>query len=762
MAAPAQADGIETVLVVANAPLAGGGVAPDKIPGEIQTLSISDLSRARQNDGLPAAVASQLSSVSLNDEQGSPFQPDFVYRGFEASPISGVAEGLAVYQDGVRLNESFGDNVNWDLVPQFAVDTFTLQSNNPVFGLNTLAGAVTLAMKSGLTFQGADAQLSGGSFGNITGSAEIGGRDGKLGFYLGIGGVHDDGFRDHSPTRLRQAYGDIAYESGPWTLHLSLSGAKNDIDAVGPTPVEMLARDRRAVFTYPQAMRNEMALAQLRGAYRAADTLTLSFNAYYRHFRQHLIDGNTTDVAYCDNDAAQLCLEGDDAFPGDALYDTSGRPVPASVLPPGATPGETDFTQTDADTLGAALQIGWTTAIAGHANNLAAGASIDRGITDYNAKGELGTLLDSLRVANSGIVIDQSQSPTAQPPIEAPVNVTARNTYIGLYAVDVFDLTPALSLTVSGRLNIAHIRLQDRRGTALNGAHAFTRFNPGVGLTWKLAGNITAYGGYSESNRAPTAGELSCADPNSPCLLDAFLVSDPPLKQVVSRNIEAGLRGHWSVARLPGIFDGSVSAYNTNVARDILLLATDINGFGFFQNAGTTRRRGADVRLGYRSGRWTANLSYSYLEASFRSAENLSSNSPAADAAGLIHVRPGDRLPMNPANRVALSVEYAATRDWSIGGDIRYQSGQYFVGDESNEQPKLPGYATVNLHSAYTLGPGTTIFAEVDNIFDRHYATYGAFTDLDGLPPRLSLNDPRTISPAPGRLFFAGLRKEFD
>ena len=54
---------------------------------------------------------------------------------------------------------------------------------------------------------------------------------------------------------------------------------------------------------------------------------------------------------------------------------------------------------------------------------------------------------------------------------------------------------------------------------------------------------ITAYGGYSESNRAPTPLELGCSNPNQPCLIESFLVSDPPLQQVVSHTYEAGLRG---------------------------------------------------------------------------------------------------------------------------------------------------------------------------------------------------------------------------
>jgi iron complex outermembrane receptor protein len=334
---PAIADSVETVVVIAS-PLPGGTIDPDKLPGEVQSLSIESLTRARQSDMLPNLVATELPGISLNDEQGSPFQPDFVYRGFEASPISGVAEGVAVYQNGVRLNESFGDAVNWDLVPEFAVDRFTLESGNPAFGLNAIGGAVALAMKDGFHIQGGDAELSGGSFGNVTGDAQIGVQDGRFAFYAGFGGVHDDGFRDHSETVLRQGYADAGYEDARATLHLSLAAADNEIDAVGPTPVELLAADRRSVFTTPQGINNQMELAQLRGTHKLGSGFLLSANVYYRHFAQALIDGNTTDVQACANDPAQFCLEGNGDYPGDALFDAQNRPVPVSALPAAAAP----------------------------------------------------------------------------------------------------------------------------------------------------------------------------------------------------------------------------------------------------------------------------------------------------------------------------------------------------------------------------------------------------------------------------------------
>jgi outer membrane receptor protein involved in Fe transport len=761
-ASPAWAQGAPPadLTVVANAPLPGTGIDADKIAGDVQTVSVPRLTQDRLVEMLPNLIATQLPSVSLNNEQGNQYQPDFVYRGFEASPISGVAQGIAVYQEGVRLNESFGDGVDWDLVPEFAVQTFTVQTNNPVFGLNALGGAVTLTMKDGLSFQGVEGALSAGSFSNITGGVEGGGRFGDFGLYLGVGAAHDYGFRYQSETTLRQLYGDLAYQHRPLTLHLSVSAADNTIAAAGPTPVQLLAVNPKAVFTLPQSISNRMQLVQLRGTYQAQPWLTFSASLYERLFDQRLVDGNTTDVDHCVNDPRQLCLEGDGVFPHDALYSTAGLPVPASVLPADATPGETDFTHTATNTFGGAVQAAITAPLAGRPNNLVIGASIDQGTTDYGALGELGTLLPTLQVVGSGVVIDQGLSPTASPPIEEPVNVRARNTYIGAYAIDVLDLTRSLSLTLSGRWNEANINLSDRLGAALNGEHTFSRFNPGVGLTYQVTPKLTAYAGYSESNRAPTAAELSCADPTTPCLLDAFLVADPPLKQVVSHTFEAGLRGHFT-SGLPGTFSWSVSAYLTDVDDDILLLATNINGFGFFQNAGQTRRQGVDARIVYRDQRWAVSAGYSYLEATFQTAQLVSSNSPAANADGLIQVRPGDQIPLNPQNRLTLSIDYAVTHAWSVGGDLRWQSGQYLAGDESNAGPKLPGFTTLNLHTSYQLTRRLQLFAEVRNALDAGRFTYGAFTELDGLPPKFDLTDPRTYSPSPPRTVSVGARLQF-
>jgi iron complex outermembrane receptor protein len=757
-AAESEAGGGLPEVLVTTTPLPGTGVDPDKLPGNVQTLLAEDLDANRRSQLLPLATARRLASVSVNNEQGSPYQPDFVYRGFAASPVAGVAQGLAVYQDGVRLNEAFGDAVNWDLVPQFAVQRMTVQSNNPVFGLNALGGAVTLEMKNGFNYAGAALQLSGGSYGNLTGYGEYGAHQGAFGLYAALGGVRDGGFRYLSPTDLRQAYADFGYEEGALQLHLSGAAANNYLGATGPTPVELLAVNPRAAFTSPQEQRNQMQLLQLAGSFKLAPGSILSFNAYHRHYQQHLVDGNTTAAQTCANEAAWLCLGGASQYPQDVLFSDAGTPVPSSVLPAAATPGEIDRTGTDTDSDGAAAQYALAGKLAGHENSLAVGLTIDDSTTAYSAAGELGELLPTLAVLGAGLIIDQGRSPSAAPPIEAPVSVHSGTRYFGAYLSDTLTLSAPLAITVSGRFNEAHIDLTDQLGTELDGSHSYSRFNPGAGLTYKLAAGMTVYAGYSEANRAPTAGELSCADPASPCLLGSFLVADPPLKQVVAHSAEAGVRGSAILARDGGSVHWSLGMFRTDNRDDILLLAIPVNGFGYFANVGTTRRQGLEAAIRYRDARWEAELSGTYLEATFREGLTTSSNSPAADGQGNIHVQPGDQIPLNPRYRITTSLEYRPTARWRFGADARYTSSQYLAGDESNQEPPLPAYMVVDLHAAWRAAQALELFVSVDNVFDRTYYNYGTFTRLDGLPPNYNLTDARSYSPSPPRSFFGGLR----
>ena len=97
-------------------PLGGSEIPIDKVPGSVSTVSSADISRQKQVI-TPETLAQRIPGIVLDDYQGNEFQKDVQFRGFESSPLNGVPQGLAVYQNGVRINEAFGDIVNWDFIP---------------------------------------------------------------------------------------------------------------------------------------------------------------------------------------------------------------------------------------------------------------------------------------------------------------------------------------------------------------------------------------------------------------------------------------------------------------------------------------------------------------------------------------------------------------------------------------------------------------------------------------------------------------------
>jgi outer membrane receptor protein involved in Fe transport len=330
--------------------------------------------------------------------------------------------------------------------------------------------------------------------------------------------------------------------------------------------------------------------------------------------------------------------------------------------------------------------------------------------------------------------------------------------------LDTFDVTKAFSISAGGRYNDARIVLQDQIGTQLNGNETFDRFNPIIGGTYRINSGLTAYAGYSEANRAPTPLELGCADPNRPCIIAAFLVSDPPLKQVVSRTIEAGFRGSKDLNI--GTLEWKLGGFRATNTDDILAIPDpQLQGFGFFQNVGSTRRQGIEAEASLKSATLQLRASYAFIDARFLDALQVGSNSPFADANGNIQIVPGNQIPAIPRHRVKAGFDYMVTDAIKFGGDALFVSSQYLVGDESNQAPKLPSYAVFNVHASYQIDKTFQIYGRVDNVFDNRYATYGTFFDTTALPNFANggapFTDARSLSPARPRAFYAGLKATF-
>jgi iron complex outermembrane receptor protein len=752
--APPPSDDIPSILVLGQSPILGTGIDADKVPNSTRILRSSDLSH-RGVPSLTGALDDQVGSVNLNQTNGNDNQPDFQFRGFTASPVEGTPAGIAVYQDGVRLNEAFGDTMNWDLVPAFAISSMDLTSTNPVFGFNALGGAVALGMKDGFTYQQVEAEAADGSFNRQTALLQIGRQWNHLAFYLGGEAQNDDGWRRANPSKIRQVYSDLGYLEGKTSLHLSFTGAENDLAGGGPTPEALLAVDRRAELSTPQSQANQLALVALHGTTELSQTWSLAGNAFVRNFNQKLLDGNPTNAQACSDpfDPTTVCAQGDDPdSPQYQVHDPGGSPVPTSLL--GDNPGEIDYAKTASRSYGIGLQTAWVDTIGGHGNHLVFGGDLDEGRTKFNSYAELGNFDNHGGVLGTGV--DISGGPIT------PVSLHAINTYSGVFLTDTFDVTEALAFTLAARYNDARIRLEDQFGGDLSGNHHYHRLNPDAGLTYKISPVATWYGNYAEANRAPTAAELSCADPAQSCTLSSFFVADPDLKQVVARTEETGVRGNVGAAR-GGRARWNLGLFRTDSHDDIIQVASQVAGKGYFQNAGATRRQGLEASGDYRHGGFRAGIDYSYVLATFQSALDLDSpHNPAADASGEIHVKPGDLLPGIPKQRLKVAVDYEVLHPWTVGTIITTVTSQVLRGDESNQNPQLGGYTLVNVHTMLRIGQSFDLWASVDNLFNRKYETFGTFTDATGIPvstvPGGAIGQTRTVTPGAPLEAFAGVR----
>jgi iron complex outermembrane recepter protein len=762
---------------VAPTPITGLGFDRSKVPAMVQTLTADDLSRVYSPNVLDT-FQQRIPGVVTTDIQGNSFFQDLRYRGFASSPLQGTPQGLAVYMQGIRVNEAFGDTVNWDLIPTIAIGRSDLWTNNPTFGLNALGGAVSFQMKDGFTYNGTELDTSGGSYGRVGGSLQYGVRNGEWGLYLAAEGFKDDGWRYQSPSRLARFYGDLGWKGTDAEIHLVTSAADNYFGVVGPTPVDLLANDYRAIYTWPQRTKNQAELVALNGRYSVTDHWTVQSNLYYRRFHQEHVDGNAADVERCSGNAANplfntLCLE-DDSFPQPRpplanfqILNQNGQPIncpPGGGNTCGTTPwGTVDRTWTNAMTTGASLQALNDDKVFGHDNYFTIGGTVDRSKIGFQANSELGYIYPDLFVGPNAAVPGTGQIiHTAGNIGFSPVSLAGWQTYYGAYFNETFDLTNRLSLTAGGRYNIAAIDMADLFGTSpdLSASYTFARFNPVAGFTYKIIPELmTFYAGYSEANRTPTPLELGCSNPQKPCLLEGFLVSDPPLQQVVAKTVEAGFRGN--INNGSGRGNWKLGLFHTDSENDIIQVASIIQGRGVFQNVPLTRRQGLEAGVDYQTGKYLVYANYAFVDATYQFTQKLASpNNPFADANGDILVTPGNQIPGIPRHLIKGGVDYWVTPELKLGTDVTWVSSQWFVGDDANQNPKLADYWIANLHGSYQLTKELQIYGVINNLFNRKFATFGTFFDPQSVVNALANppTDHRTVTPARPLSVYVGMR----
>ena len=720
------------------------------VPAQTHVLTSRDITRDGDANAL-RALNEQVPGVTLDAAAGNPFQPSLFYHGFQASPLQGNPQGLAVYVNGARFNQPFGDIVNWDLIPSIAIDRMDLVGSNPVFGLNALGGALAVQMKNGFGYHGAEVDALGGSFDQYQGQLQSGVQVGDTAAYLAVTGVHEGGWRDLQSSNLGNLYGDIGWRGDRGEVHVNVIAANTRLNGPGTSPVQLLAVDPAAQFTAPNLITNSYTQVNLTSSYQISDNTSLQGNLYSEYLLQKVANGNVPNATPCDDDTGFLCVN-----PG--VFATGRNGAPITDFLNGGPYSDLDQQSTNTYGYGGALQATNRTPLFGHPNHFIAGISFDGGQTLFSASTQIGGLTLEDRVFfGPGITIDQADGSIA------PVRLAVSNAYYGAFFTDTFDVTPKLSANLAGRYNFAQINLSDQLGSALSGDHSFGHFNPAGGLTWKLLPEVSAYASYAVANRAPTPAELSCASADSPCSLANFFVGDPSLQQVVAHTVEAGLRARahpFAGATLSSTF----AYFHTALDNDIQFVNSPIQGRAFFQNVGSTLRQGIDLDLEFKTDRLLAWLAYSYTDAQFQTGFTASSeNNPGADSEGNIQTQPGDRLPGIPANLVKLGVDYKLTDAWTVGGSGIYASGQFLFGDEANLTPPTPPYFVANLHTSYQVTKNLQLYALLQNAFNATYYTFGTFSPTASIPivQAPGATNPRSYSPAAPIGVTVGLRATF-
>lgn len=732
----------------------GGGPANVTVPSAVTTVTDTDIEREGTGQ-IQQALQQQVPGIIISDAAGNPMRAEVSYRGFDASPVSGRSQAVAVYQNGVRINEAFGDTVNWSVIPSNAIASMSVVSNNPSFGLNALGGAISILMKDGFSYEGAEIDVMGGSFGRRQIGVQAGASSGNAGIYVAAEGIQDDGFRDFSESEIKRFYGDIGLKGSMAEIHFSLTAAKNSFGATAAAPVDLLDREWSNTFTSPQVTDLEVFMPTLSGSVKATDTLTFSGVAYYRRLKSSVIDGNVTELEACEDPAniGFLCLEeegGEERVTG-----PSGNFIADNAV--GEPLGSIERLNTDSRSWGGGLEAKEESPLFGRPNQFIVGLSYDHGRSKYRTSSELGTIQPKYVVSGSGIIV-------AGPEDLAPRDLETENTYWGLYFSNALDVTDALTLTFGGRFNHATIKMEDQTGLfdELNTTNKYSRFNPMVGANYELLPGLSIYGGYSESNRAPTPAELGCAEPDNPCLIESFLTDDPPLEQVVGRTAEIGLRGERSTYF--DRFTWGAGLFRT-LASDDILPVTDPTGRVFFLNAGNTLRQGIELNANYQRDRWQVYASYALVDATL---DKCSSPDAFGQCAFLGE---GDSLPGIPRHRFKAGFEYWLTPKWKFGADLVAASGQPFFPNEVSREEglneTLAGYTRVDLHTSYDITENIQVYGLVKNLFNKKYGLYGTYfeaeevSEVDEALGGAGFDDNRTISPSMPFAAYGGIRVRF-
>jgi iron complex outermembrane recepter protein len=756
-----------------------------------------------------------MQSVTTNDYAGNPFQQDLNFRGFTASPAIGTPQGISVYLDGVRINEAFGEVVNWDLIPMNAISSLNLiPGSNPLFGLNTIGGALAIRTKDGFSDNYLRTQYLTGSWGRDQFQLSNGINNGRFGLFTAYNHFKEDGWRDNSPSNVRQLFNKATLRFDQAELNLTALNVDTALVGNGMIPFEMAAQDRDQVFTSPDSVKNSLEHYNLAGSWYVNDNFTLSGSIYKRKMKQYAIGAEVYD------DYREMIQAWDTSFDFDSDGIIDAYPEKVNGLF-----NYSDLNQrSDGFTLQAAFDIG--------KHQVVTGVSMDKNDVKFLQSQQLGEINN----ADHSVSLVSNPSAYDEAGYDSAYMTFVRNDLDGssktksAFLYDVWSPLDNLHISMGARWNWTNVKntlfsdtvrfhnfttndlspLRQRcltpgdtspsRGRYIcsTGDYDYRSFNPSLGVTWEVNDNLSTYTNVSRGARTPTVIELGCAnDPTKSsapgstnyqfgCSIPTSLSSDPYLKQIRSTAYEAGFRGQ------DARWDWNVGYFRTEITDDILFVPLGRKNRGVFNNFGRTMREGLEFGLKGDFDKDRFSLNYTFMAATFESSSRIINDANSTNgqtvgsnsAQAFVDVRSGDDIPGMPNHIVQANWNHKFTDKFDTTLSMVMHSSSYVRGNENNQhQPRqaltgerydyigdgsIPGYAVFNLRANYRFSPGVNAFIKFDNIFDRNYSTAGAlgrnpFNVSGNFQTNTnSWNNTTFIGPGAPRALWIGLSLDWD
>lgn len=727
---------LENVRVVGMSPM-GVGTLTELAPFQVQIFSAAEIEKDKSYS-VAGFLDQHGGGISLSDAQNNPLQPDIRFRGYAASPLLGSAQGLVVYYNGVRVNELFGDTVNWDLLPASSVQEMALIAGvNPIFGQNALGGAIVINGKTGFTSPSGALEFGAGSFGQRTLSVSQGAHGEHWAGFVSVEKYSEDGWRDYSPTEARNLYAAVSRHDEQSELDVFFNFSDTYLKGNGAIPVGLLETDRDAVFTHPDLTENQMSMTNIVYSRWLSDEVKFSSNVFYRQVYSNSFNGDGSEFEKCETPNDDFLCEDDS---DELARDQFGKEVSSEF------DAINNISRRQQRSWGASAQLFWNYEVGPLNHHITVGADYLAGITDFNSQVEFASLTETRSTTRSGLY-----------DAEGFTVLRASSTMAAAYFSDTIQLNDQLSLTAMLRYNQVDVGAKDLSGgrPELTADHRYTSLNGGLGLRWFLTDALSVYTGMYQSSRAPTPVELACSHPDAPCVLPNTFLADPPLKEVVARSVEWGIRGEHA---------GGRSAQNTVLVWSVALFSTSnrddihfqtVGGVssnqGFFTNIGDTRHRGIEANSSIASGKWLLDASYTYLDASYATAFTSFSPNHASNIDGALRVEKGSKIPSIPAHSAKLSLGYQWTEKLSSGIGVNSSSGVYLRGDEVNQDARTASYTVVGANAEYRPTKNLAFHIQAKNILNEEYERFGLYGEPDEVLDDLDNDSPRFLSPAPPR-----------